>query len=216
MLNVRSDKIVINWGIIDADNQLREKVVLNLSSIDEPNFQVLYNNEYLDLNRPLLFIPYQLEVIILGLVKNESSIAQRIEEVQSYFPNAIIIVLSDSYDMSFVRKCIECGALAYLLKDFDLSYLSCIILEVLAGGSFISPLLARKVFLGLQHREQILKMLTPREINVVQGLLNGLSYKLIANDYNISLDTVREHIKKIYKKLKINSKGELLSKMNCI
>jgi DNA-binding CsgD family transcriptional regulator len=54
-------------------------------------------------------------------------------------------------------------------------------------------------------------MLSARETEVVQGILDGLSYKLIADRYDISIDTVRFHIKTIYRKLKINSKSQLFN-----
>jgi two-component system nitrate/nitrite response regulator NarP len=54
--------------------------------------------------------------------------------------------------------------------------------------------------------------LNEREKQIVQGIVDGLSYKLIAIKYNISIDTVRKYIKSVYKKLQINSKGELVSK----
>ncbi len=58
--------------------------------------------------------------------------------------------------------------------------------------------------------------LKQREVDIVNGILEGLSYKMIAAQQNISIETVRFHIKTIYRKLKINSKSELfnLFKMN--
>jgi DNA-binding CsgD family transcriptional regulator len=47
---------------------------------------------------------------------------------------------------------------------------------------------------------------------VVDGIVAGLSYKLVADTMNISIDTVRKYIKSIYRKLHINSKGELIAK----
>ncbi|MDH3243113.1 MAG: helix-turn-helix transcriptional regulator, partial [Saprospiraceae bacterium] len=54
------------------------------------------------------------------------------------------------------------------------------------------------------------ELLTPRQQQIVSGLVEGLSYKMIADKYLISIETVRDHIKKIYKKLQINSKAELI------
>lgn len=53
--------------------------------------------------------------------------------------------------------------------------------------------------------------LTPRELDVANGILDGLSYKLIAAKYDISLSTVRMNIRSIYRKLNINSKSELFN-----
>jgi DNA-binding CsgD family transcriptional regulator len=47
---------------------------------------------------------------------------------------------------------------------------------------------------------------------VVDGIVAGLSYKLVADNMNVSIDTVRKHIKNIYRKLQINSKGELIAR----
>ena len=54
--------------------------------------------------------------------------------------------------------------------------------------------------------------LNDREKQVVKGIVNGLSYKLIAIEYHVSIDTVRKYIKSVYRKLQINSKGELIAK----
>ena len=59
---------------------------------------------------------------------------------------------------------------------------------------------------------EFLQSLTEREKEVVYGLLKGLSYKLIAEKMEISINTVRKHIRNIYTKLDINSKGQLLGK----
>jgi DNA-binding CsgD family transcriptional regulator len=53
--------------------------------------------------------------------------------------------------------------------------------------------------------------LTKRESDVAHGILEGLSYKLIADKYDISIDNVRMNVKKIYRKLNINSKAELFN-----
>ncbi len=77
----------------------------------------------------------------------------------------------------------------------------------------MSPSIARKVFnqLGPKPKKEG-DILTPRQEQIVQGLVDGLSYKMIADKYIISVETVRDHIKKIYKKLQVNSKAEVIRK----
>ncbi len=77
----------------------------------------------------------------------------------------------------------------------------------------MSPQIARKV---INHFKKPKKKasedeygLTPREQDIINGLVDGLSYKLIADRYDISIDTVRAHIRNIYKKLHVNSKAEV-------
>ena len=62
------------------------------------------------------------------------------------------------------------------------------------------------------QKYEFLQSLTNREKEVVNGLLKGMSYKLIAEKMEISINTVRKHIRNIYSKLDINSKGQLVGK----
>ena len=78
----------------------------------------------------------------------------------------------------------------------------------------MSPQIARKVITYFNDRGQKKQEsnLTNREQDIVNGLVDGLSYKLIADRLNISIDTVRAHIRNIYKKLHVNSKAEVIAK----
>jgi DNA-binding NarL/FixJ family response regulator len=78
----------------------------------------------------------------------------------------------------------------------------------------MSPQIARKVLEYFFPGKLIIRKspLTEKEKQVVAGLVNGLSYKMIAAMQNNSIETIRYHIKNIYKKLHVNSKGEVISK----
>ena len=79
----------------------------------------------------------------------------------------------------------------------------------------MSPQIARKVirhFSDQTPNEKPDSNLTSREQDIVEGLVDGLSYKLIADRFDISIDTVRAHIRNIYKKLHVNSKAEVIAK----
>ncbi len=73
----------------------------------------------------------------------------------------------------------------------------------------MTPKIARKVISFFNQPWNISEQLTEREKDIVNGILDGLSYKLIADRYEIAIDTVRMNIKKVYSKLNINSKSEL-------
>ena len=75
----------------------------------------------------------------------------------------------------------------------------------------MTPKIARKIITHFQQPPSHYEQLTSRETDIVNGILDGLSYKLIADRYHISIDTVRTNIKRIYRKLKINSKSELFN-----
>lgn len=81
------------------------------------------------------------------------------------------------------------------------------------GGSPMSPQIARKVIdFFSSEKKKVTSPLSEKEKEIVVGLVDGLSYKLIADRMSISLETVRFHIKNIYRKLHVHSKAEVISK----
>ncbi len=136
-----------------------------------------------------------------------------IKQISEVLPEADVIMLTVFMDGDKIFNALCAGATGYLLKGTPLPEIKKAILEIHSGGSYMSPSIARKV---VEHfktpTKKINTFLTEREKEVIDCLLDGLSYKLIADRLNISMDTVRFRIKSIYKKLHVNSKAEILSK----
>jgi DNA-binding NarL/FixJ family response regulator len=124
-----------------------------------------------------------------------------------------IIMLTVFKDENRIFKSLCAGATGYLVKDTPFSGIKDAIQIIRKGGSFMSPAIARKI---VEYFNPPLQKdnegLTSREKQIVQGLVDGLSYKLIADRLSISIDTIRSHIKKIYTKLQVNSRTELINK----
>ena len=134
-------------------------------------------------------------------------------------------MLSVFADAERVYEALCAGAVGYLLKNTPLPQLKEHLLQVAAGGSPMSPGVARHVVQAFQRltarpeprpttaptTTPATEPLTGRELEIVRGIEDGLSYKLIADRYFISLDTVRNHIRAVYRKLQVNSRGELMA-----
>lgn len=131
--------------------------------------------------------------------------------IKQKWPQTEIIMISVLSDSASIFKSICAGASGYLDKDTPLPKIKEAIIDLSEGGSPITPAIARKVFDYFQPNKQLQETLTKRESDVVQGLVEGLSYKLIAAKLGVSIDTVRKYIRRIYAKLHVNSKGELLA-----
>jgi DNA-binding NarL/FixJ family response regulator len=125
-----------------------------------------------------------------------------------------ILMLTVFDDNQHVFDAICAGASGYLLKKHIATRLFSAIEEVMEGGAPMSPSIARMV-LAAMHQKTAPEnpyQLTPKEKEVLTSLSKGNSYKMIAAEIQISLDTVRTHIKKIYDKLHVHSQTEAVSK----
>jgi DNA-binding NarL/FixJ family response regulator len=117
-------------------------------------------------------------------------------------------------DNQHVFDAICAGASGYLLKKHISTKLFDAIDEVQSGGAPMSPSVARMVISAMHQKpaQENTYQLTSREKEILTSLSKGNSYKLIASQFEISIDTVRTHIKKIYEKLHVHSQTEAVSK----
>lgn len=125
-----------------------------------------------------------------------------------------IIMLTVFDDNQHVFDAICAGATGYLLKKHISTKLFSAIDEVMTGGAPMSPSIARMVLGSVQQKAapENPYQLTPKEREVLGSLSKGNSYKLIAAEVGISIDTVRSHIRKIYEKLRVHSQTQAVTK----
>ena len=130
-------------------------------------------------------------------------------------PETEILMLTVFDDNDKIFQAICAGATGYLLKKTSLSRILDAINEVYEGGAPMSPSIARKLLSLFPKTPAInseLDKLTPREEQVLQSLAKGNSYKMVAHELIISIETVRTHIKRIYEKLQVHSVAEAIHK----
>jgi DNA-binding NarL/FixJ family response regulator len=177
-----------------------------------PSIEQLVNNPAWQKNAP--------NVILLDVDLPGISGIDGIPIIQKLFPQADIIIISGSLEEDVIWRATISGAKGYLLKPVFFGQLKEQIRQIRSGNTLISPeaasMLVRKlnrISLGPKPQLQIQDILTKKEAEVVEYFLKGFSYKQIAMAMQISVSTVNDHQKKIYKKLNINSKYELLAKL---
>jgi DNA-binding NarL/FixJ family response regulator len=139
---------------------------------------------------------------------------QAVAKIRSFNNDVAILMLTVFDDNHHVFEAICAGASGYLLKKHISTRLFTAIDEVLAGGAPMSPSIARMVISSMKTDTTAQKHypLTPRELDILRSLSKGNSYKLIAAEFDISIETVRTHIKKIYDKLHVHSQTEAVAK----
>lgn len=134
-------------------------------------------------------------------------------------PETDIVMLTNSDDSDNIFRAIVAGAVGYISKKkVNPIILRDAVYTVHRGGSYMSPSIARQVLAHYKQERQPRQsentenQLTIRQQEIVQGLVDNLSYKEIASRLDIGLETVRDHIKNIYRKLQVNSKTEVIRK----
>jgi DNA-binding NarL/FixJ family response regulator len=138
-----------------------------------------------------------------------------VKKIRQFNSTTSILMLTVFDDNVHVYDAICAGASGYLLKRHIAEKLPGSLEEVLAGGAPMSPSIARMVIQSMQTGNKLNSdpyQLTAREKEILSSLSKGNSYKLIAAELEISLDTVRTHIKHIYDKLQVHSQTEAVSK----
>ena len=154
------------------------------------------------------------QILLLDINLPGMSGLEGIHLLQKKYPKMEIIMLTSYEDEEHVFEALRRGAVGYLSKRSSLLMVQEAIQTVAEGGSFMSPSIARHVVNFFRFRQRVNNPdveLTKRQKEILRELVDGKSYKMIADVCGITLETVRDHIKKIYKKLHINSRGELVS-----
>jgi DNA-binding NarL/FixJ family response regulator len=156
---------------------------------------------------------YRPDLIFMDIDMPGMTGIEALRKVRSSNPDLPIIMLTVFDDSTHVLEAIFAGASGYLLKKHISTRLFDAVEEVLAGGAPMSPSIARMVIDSMRQKPaENNYQLTAREKEILTSLSQGNSYKMIAAEFDISLDTVRTHIKRIYEKLQVHSQTEAVSK----
>lgn len=162
--------------------------------------------------------PYDLLLTDLGLP--DGSGLEIIRACAQRYPECDIMVLTMSSDEDQVLACIEAGAAGYVLKNAGRQNIVRALLDLHCGGSPISPLIARKVLAHMRSDAKPAPVreiasgtepavaLTKRESAILELIARGDSYAEAAQFLSVSVGTVQTHVKNIYAKLSVHSRGE--------
>ncbi|MGZ3158575.1 MAG: response regulator [Burkholderiaceae bacterium] len=160
----------------------------------------------------------QPDVLLTDLCLPDGSGIEIIDVCSRRYPECDIMVLTVSSDEENVVACIEAGASGYLLKNAGKVDIVSAIMNLRAGGAPMSPAIARMVLDKIRDGKKSEALssskntesngLTVREIAILDLIAKGESYVEVARMLALSVGTIQTHIKKIYRKLSVNSRGE--------
>ena len=158
---------------------------------------------------------YALALVDLGLLDGNGTAL--IAALRAQDATMGILVISAWSTEEAILQALRAGATGYLLKERDDLEVMLSIRSVLRGGAPIDPFIARRVMIEFQQQPAspaVAPMaaaseddaLSPREIDILQQVANGLSHRETAERLHISRHTVEAHIRNIYRKLSVNSR----------
>ncbi len=203
----------IRIAIFDDNATRRDGVKLLLNN--SPGFQCV--GAFEDCSRVLQDIEQSKpQVIIMDIDMPGINGIDAVAIIKQHYPDIPVMMQTVFDHDEKVFQSILAGATGYLLKKASPDKLLEAIKEIYEGGAPMTPEIASKV-LKFFKSPAIVKQpgdfqLTEKEKEILQALLDGLSYKMIASQLNCSYHTVNFHIRNIYKKLHVHSIGEALAK----
>lgn len=208
-------------GIIEDDVQLRKTMETYISLQQDMSLVFSCNRieKWISIRQDAGIVP---DCVLLDIGLPGISGLDAISIISSYYPGVKILVISGMEDPLIAWQAMMNGANGFLLKPFRLAEMQKQIEVLKSGGTVLDPetmtgliQTARTRFNSNGSADRFHEFgLTQREIQVAELLVAGSSYKEISTILNVSYTTVNEHIKNIYKKVKVNSKMAFINRLS--
>jgi DNA-binding NarL/FixJ family response regulator len=204
---------MIKVAIVEDNNTLRDSLCQLIDETDGMRcVAALQNllNIISDLNHS------KPDVILMDIGLPHISGIEGVRSVKENFNTIEVLMFTIFEDNDKIFEALKAGASGYLLKKSPPEEITEAIRSLYYGGSPMSPSIARRVIQTFQNPAPVAKdtyKLTTRENEILHSLVDGLSYKGLAEKYFISISTVRTHIRHIYEKLQVNTKSQAVAKV---
>ena len=199
---------MINLGIIEDDDVLLNNYVDFFEM--EREFSVSFVlNDISKLSK--LRSSCAADIILLDLILPSGNSLNNLHKISQRFPDSRIVILSGISDPKMSQSALQRGAAGYLLKSSSMPYIKDSLIKALDGGTPLSPVIVNHLISDNQRQTlfEAHPSLTKREIELIYLIKTGMTNKVAATELQVTAFTINQHLKNIYKKLKINSRAEL-------
>jgi DNA-binding NarL/FixJ family response regulator len=208
----KNESLMIKVAIYEDNESLRETLASIIRATPEFELAGEFGHCLDAIKNTSAFEP---NVVLMDIDMPGKNGIEGLKEIKSRFPDINVIINTVFEDDDRIFQAIKNGATGYLLKKNSLASLIQSIRDVHEGGAPMSPYVARRV-LDIQHevnKKNYIQLLSDREKEILELLAKGHSYKMVAAQLYISIDTVRTYIKRIYEKLHVHSITEAVHKV---
>ena len=212
MKKYSTDLSMISVAIIEDDREVRQAFCEYISG--QTNFACNLAADSVESLLNKLYVENLPDIILMDIGLPGMSGISGIKIIKERYPDIDIVMLTVHNDPHKIFQSLCAGASGYLLKTTPFKEITKLLTELYSGGAPMSPQIARKVieYFHPGEKSQTKSPLTKKENEIIMDLVDGLSYKIIADKQNISIETVRSHIKHIYSKLHVHSKADVIRK----
>ena len=203
---------MIRLALIEDNSTYRTALELYLKKAGD--MEVVYSGN--SISGLLKDLSLQPEVVIMDIDLGRESGIECVMQLKQVLPQAGIFMLTVFEDEDKIFQSIKAGALGYLLKKDPPQVIVEAVRKIHSGESVMNGVVARKMLAYFSQPKPGPNLepykLTPREREILGLLIEGLSYKEIASNCFISIDTLNSHIRKIYTKLDVHSRSEIAAR----
>lgn len=204
-------KLPIKLSLVEDLPEVMEDLVNIFSGQEDFEIQSSYRNA----EDAITFLPKSdVKIAIVDISLPGQSGIDCVRQVKALRPDIEFLMYTVLAREDKIFESLRAGASGYLLKTAKGGKIISSVRELAEGGSPMSPAIARRVtqfFFGGQVLVKELKLLSQREKEVLDLLSRGLLYKEIANELNIVIGTVKQHIHSIYQKLHVSNRTEAIN-----
>lgn len=155
-----------------------------------------------------------LDIALIDLGLPDMNGVTVIKEIKKDFPNTTVLVVTSQFTKKILLESLLAGANGYIMKDATPPELAISINHALKGNTPVSPIVVKEIIDEFVEKEQALydprDRLSCREIELLQLLASGLSYINCAKEMGLQLSTVHSYSKKLFRKLRVNSKSQAI------
>ena len=199
--------------IIEDNRVIRDNVSKFISFHEEFELGLIAHSADLFLSNSFTAGGEQTQILLLDIGLPGTSGLEAIPLILGKIPELNIVMLTTYEEEDLILKALCSGACSYISKKASLEEIVEALRIVAAGGSYMSPSIAREIVNHLMGgRISKATILTDRQKEILEKLVDGKSYQTIAGELFVSVETVRSHVKKMYKVLQVNNKTEAITK----